>query len=172
MYRLENIVNEILEYTRGVKLMQVEEIDLIEIIREVLLMYEDFIKQKDIMLNIEWLNERVFVKADRDKIKQVLINLIKNSIEVVDENGKIDIKVGKEDGKAFFEISNNGAPISAEVKDKLFTPFFTTKSDGTGLGLAICKKIIEEEHKGKIFLVKSDETGTSFRFEIPLVHSN
>ncbi len=54
------------------------------------------------MLNIEWLNERVFVKADRDKIKQVLINLIKNSIEVVDENGKIDIKVGKEDGKAFF----------------------------------------------------------------------
>lgn len=172
LYRLENIVNEILEYTRGVKLMQVEEIDLIEIIREVLLMYEDFIKQKDIMLNIEWLNERVFVKADRDKIKQVLINLIKNSIEVVDENGKIDIKVGKEDGKAFFEISNNGAPISAEVKDKLFTPFFTTKSDGTGLGLAICKKIIEEEHKGKIFLVKSDETGTSFRFEIPLVHSN
>ena len=103
LYRLENIVNEILEYTRGVKLMQVEEIDLIEIIREVLLMYEDFIKQKDIMLNIEWLNERVFVKADRDKIKQVLINLIKNSIEVVDENGKIDIKVGKEDGKAFLK---------------------------------------------------------------------
>lgn len=172
LYRLENIVNEILEYTRGVKIMQVEELDLIEIIREVLLMYEDFIKQKDIMLNIEWLDEKVFVKADRDKIKQVLINLIKNSIEVVDENGKIDIKVGTDDGKAFFEISNNGAPISAEVKDKLFTPFFTTKSDGTGLGLAICKKIIEEEHKGKIYLVKSDDTGTSFRFEIPLVHNN
>ena len=172
LYRLENIVNEILEYTRGVKLMQVEEIDLIEIIREVLLMYEDFIKQKDIMLNIEWLNERVFVKADRDKIKQVLINLIKNSIEVVDENGKIDIKVGKEDGKAFLKYRIMEHQFQLRSKINYSHLFFTTKSDGTGLGLAICKKIIEEEHKGKIFLVKSDETGTSFRFEIPLVHSN
>ncbi len=171
LYRLENIVNDILEYTRGVKLMQVEEFDLIEVIREVLLMYEDFIKQKNIMLNVEWLNEKLFVRADRDKIKQVLINLIKNSIEVVDENGKIDIKVGIDGDRAFFEITNNGAPISDDVRDKLFTPFFTTKSKGTGLGLAICKKIIEEEHKGKIYLVKSDETGTSFRFEIPLTHN-
>ena len=166
--RLENIVNEILEYSRGTKATQIEQVNLVESIREVLMMYEDFIKQKDIMLNTEWLEEKIFINADKDKIKQVLINLIKNAIEAVDQNGKIDLKVKVEGGNVIFEITNNGTPLSDKVKENLFSPFFTTKPNGTGLGLAICKKIIEEEHKGKIYLVKSDESGTTFRFEIPI----
>jgi signal transduction histidine kinase len=131
-------------------------------------MYEDFIQQKHVMVNTDWLKEEIVIKVDKDKIKQVLLNLIKNALESVNNNGKIDIKVGfTDENRVFFEITNDGPPIPPEIKEKLFTPFLTTKSNGTGLGLAICKKIIEEEHKGKIYLVKSDDTETSFRFEIP-----
>ncbi|PNR94046.1 MULTISPECIES: ATP-binding protein [unclassified Petrotoga] len=166
--RLEHIVNEILEYSRGGKINQIEEVDLIEIIRGIILMYEDFIQQKHVMVNTDWLKEEIVIKADKDKIKQVLMNLIKNALENVYNNGKIEIKVGfTDENKVFFEITNDGPSIPQEIKEKLFTPFLTTKSNGTGLGLAICKKIIEEEHKGKIYLVKSDNNGTSFRFEIP-----
>jgi len=166
--RLEHIVNEILEYSRGGKINQIEEVNLIEIIRGIMLMYEDFIQQKHVMVNTDWLKEEILIKVDKDKIKQVLMNLIKNALESVNDNGKIDIKVGfTDENSVFFEITNDGPSIPPEIKEKLFTPFLTTKSNGTGLGLAICKKIIEEEHKGKIYLVKSDDTGTSFRFEIP-----
>ncbi|WP_113073905.1 ATP-binding protein [Petrotoga sp. 9PW.55.5.1] len=166
--RLEKIVNEILQYSRGSKLSEIEEVNIIELIRETLLLYEDFIQQKGVMVNTDWLKDEILIRLDKDKIKQVLMNLIKNAVESVNNNGKIFIKVGiTEENNIFFEITNDGPQIPKEIQENLFLPFFTTKNKGTGLGLAICKKIIEEEHKGKIYLVKSDEEGTTFRFEIP-----
>lgn len=166
--RLENIVSEILEYSRGKKLPQFQEVILNDIVRDVIIMYEDFIYQKNIMFNTEWMDNNVELMLDKSKIKQVLINLMKNAIEIVDEKGQINIKVGKEDDNAFFEIENNGPPIEEEYQEKLFLPFFTTKTQGTGLGLPICKKIIEDEHKGKLFLLKSDEKSTIFKFILPI----
>ncbi len=103
LLRLEHIVNEILEYSRGGKINQIEEVDLIEIIRGIILMYEDFIQQKHVMVNTDWLKEEIVIKADKDKIKQVLMNLIKNALENVYNNGKIEIKVGfTDENKVFF----------------------------------------------------------------------
>lgn len=166
--RLEEIVSEILEYSRGGRIPRFELLGLNEVIKDVTVMFEDFFVQKNIALNAEWIDDKIEVYGDRSRIKQVLINLIKNAIEVVSDNGKINIKTGTEGKNAFFEIENNGEPISRANQEKLFLPFFTTKTHGTGLGLPICKKIIEEEHGGKLYLVKSDETGTKFKFEIPL----
>ncbi|MGM0640947.1 MAG: ATP-binding protein [Thermotogota bacterium] len=167
--RLEVIVSEILEYSRGKKLPEFEEIDLNNLIDDVLMMYEDFIEQKDITLEREKNVDNIYVDLDRNRIKQVLINLLKNAIEVVPKEGRIEIKSGiDEKHNAFFQIKNNGDTIPEEDQEKLFMPFFTTKTHGTGLGLPICKKIIEDEHKGNLYLVKSDGDGTIFRFEIPL----
>jgi len=171
--RLEVIVSEILEYSRGNKITQLEESNLVELVRDVIIMYEDFISQKNIFLNTDWVDSgEITVDIDRSKIKQVLINLIKNSIEIVENGGKIDIKIGKNEKFAFFEIENNGPVIEEEYQNKLFMPFFTTKTYGTGLGLPICKKIIEDEHKGRLFLLKSDDISTIFRFEIPFEKQN
>jgi PAS domain S-box-containing protein len=167
--RLEIIVSEILEYSRGKKLPEFEEIDLNTLIDDVLMMYEDFIEQKDIILEREKNVDNIYVDIDRNRVKQVLINLLKNAIEVVANGGRIEIKSGiDENHKAFFQIKNDGDPIPEENFGKLFMPFFTTKTHGTGLGLPICKKIIEDEHKGNLYLVKSDGDGTIFRFELPL----
>lgn len=167
--RLETIVSEILEYSRGKKLPEFEEIDLNSLIEDVIMMYEDFIEQKNITLTKEKNVDNIYVDIDRNRIKQVLINLLKNAIEVVNKGGRIKIKSGiDENHKAFFQIENDGDPIPEENFEKLFMPFFTTKTHGTGLGLPICKKIIEDEHKGNLYLVKSDGDGTIFRFELPL----
>lgn len=63
-------------------------------------------------------------------------------------------------------VWNSGPPIPEELKEKIFSPFFTTKTQGTGLGLPICRKIVEDEHGGKIW-VENTEGGVMFIFEIP-----
>ena len=168
LYRLEGIVSEILEFSRGKKLPKFEKVNLNDLIKDIVFMFEDFFAQKNIRLKLNYRVEPIEIYADRSRLKQVIINLVKNAIEVVEENGFIGINSGIEGSKAFFEVRNNGEPISHENQEKLFLPFFTTKTHGTGLGLPICKKIIENEHKGKLLLVKSDEKETIFRVEISL----
>ncbi|AEX86248.1 PAS domain S-box [Marinitoga piezophila KA3] len=166
--RLESIVSEILEFSRGSRIPTFEIVDMNEMIDEIIIMYHDFLSQKNLDLKFEKMFDKIEVKCDRSRVKQVLINLIKNAIEATNDGDYIKIKTGYENNYAFFEIENNGDPIPEDVQQKIFSPFFTTKVQGTGLGLPICKKIIEEEHKGKLYLVKSDEQSTVFRFEIPL----
>ncbi|GAB6189762.1 hypothetical protein JCM30566_15040 [Marinitoga arctica] len=165
---LENIVSEILEFSRGSRIPTFDYVDINQLINEIILMYQDFLRQKKLELKFEKMFDKIEVKCDRSRIKQVLINLIKNAIEASNENNYILIKTGIENDNVYFQVENNGEPIPEDEQNKIFSPFFTTKVQGTGLGLPICKKIIEEEHKGKLFLVKSDEQSTIFRFEIPL----
>lgn len=165
---LENIVSEILEFSRGSRIPIFEYVDINMLISEIILMYQDFLHQKKLELKFEKMFDKIEVKCDRSRIKQVLINLIKNAIEATNENNYILIKTGIENGYVYFQVENNGEPIPEDEQNKIFSPFFTTKVQGTGLGLPICKKIIEEEHKGKLYLVKSDEQSTIFRFELPL----
>ncbi|MBM7559426.1 sensor histidine kinase [Marinitoga litoralis] len=166
--RLESIVAEILEFSRGNRIPVFELVDINTLIDEIILMFQDFLHQKKIELKFEKMFDKIEVKCDRSRVKQVLINLIKNAIEAVNEGNYIHIITGVENDFVFFQIENNGDPIPEGKQAKIFSPFFTTKIQGTGLGLPICKKIIEEEHKGKLYLVKSDEQSTIFRFEIPL----
>ncbi|KAF2955094.1 ATP-binding protein [Marinitoga sp. 38H-ov] len=166
--RLESIVSEILEFSRGSRIPVFEFVDINSLIDEIILMFQDFLYQKRIELKFEKMFDKIDVKCDRSRVKQVLINLIKNAIEAVNEDNYIYIYTGTENGYVYFQIENNGEPIPEEKQNRIFSPFFTTKIQGTGLGLPICKKIIEEEHKGKLYLVKSDEQSTIFRFELPL----
>ncbi|WP_175420026.1 ATP-binding protein [Marinitoga sp. 1154] len=165
---LESIVSEILEFSRGSKIPTFEIVNINKMIDDILIMYQDFFYQKNLELQFEKMFDKIEVKCDRSRIKQVLINLIKNAIEATNEKNYIHIKTGIENDFVFFQIENNGSPIPQDEQNKIFSPFFTTKVQGTGLGLPICKKIIEEEHKGKLYLVKSDEQSTIFRFELPL----
>ncbi|MBO8160902.1 MAG: PAS domain-containing protein [Thermosipho sp. (in: Bacteria)] len=166
IFRLENIVSEILEFSRERKVLNFEEFNLNELISEVFLLHEDKIKAKNIMFEFKTDSERIEIKADKSRIKQVLINLLQNAIDETLEGGKIEMKVKKGLRNVKVIIWNQGKPIEKEILEKLFTPFFTTKVHGTGLGLSICKKIIEDEHRGKIW-VETTEDGNSFIFEIP-----
>jgi len=165
--RLEGIVGEILEFSREKRRLEFEPVDLGELIRDVLELYSDKIKHKGIKLKTTGLANGVVVNVDRSRIKQVVINLIQNAIEACDVSGFIEVEVGIEGNSAFFKVWNDGEPIPKDTIDKIFMPFFTTKTYGTGLGLPICKKIVEDEHGGRI-LVESNEDGTTFTVIIPV----
>ncbi|MBT3585637.1 MAG: hybrid sensor histidine kinase/response regulator, partial [Halobacteriovoraceae bacterium] len=110
------------------------------------------------------------------EIEQVLVNLIKNSIDAlmdsITEAPKINLSILKNIEKNCIEllVSDNGPGVPAEIKDKIFTPFFTTKKvgKGTGLGMAITKKLVEK-HQGHIFLEDSESGGTTFTLQLPLI---
>ena len=114
--------------------------------------------------------------VNRIKLEQVIINLIKNSIDALVESGKtenaqilIGLSKSDADHQTFIDVLDNGPGLTAGMKDNLFKPFHSTKDagSGTGLGLSICQKIIES-HKGRLELVDS-KIGCHFRIRLPLI---
>ena len=113
--------------------------------------------------------EDIFVNVDREQLSRAIINLIKNAIQAIPEtkNGKIIITLEKKDNVALIAVADNGSGIPVDLRDKLFSPSFTTKTSGMGLGLAIVKNIVEN-FSGKIWFETELEKGTTFYIEIPV----
>ena len=80
------------------------------------------------------------------QVKQIIINILKNSIDALEGNGAIDISLNESQERPVLTLSDNGKGISKEDLNTIFDPFFTTKSQGTGLGLAICHQLARENN--------------------------
>lgn len=113
---------------------------------------------------------------DQEQMIQVLTNLIKNAVDAMPKGGKIDISLEDKNDEIFFSIKDTGIGIEADSIEKIFEPFYTTKSigKGTGLGLATAYGIVKM-HKGKISVFsnndpKKEPTGTEFKISIPRFH--
>ena len=104
---------------------------------------------------------------DPEKIKQALLNIIKNALEAMPEGGEIIIATRSTQEHATVTISDNGPGIREEYLPLIFEPFFTRKGAGTGLGLSITQRIIEEHH-GQIKVESSPDIGTVFTLDLPL----
>jgi signal transduction histidine kinase len=107
------------------------------------------------------------VDADRQEMRRVFLNLIQNGIAACNGRGTVVVRSSREDGRVVFRVTDDGAGIPARVQERLFEPYFTTKSSGTGLGLAICKRILQA-HGGSIALESSRPGATTFRIELPV----
>lgn len=164
--RLEQIVNEILDFSREPRLLEFTDFNVNKLINDVYILLEEKIKEKNILLSFETDSEEIIVHAEYSRMKQVVINILQNAIEATPINGKILVETRLGLDKVTVSIWNEGKPIDKDTSEKLFTPFFTTKVHGTGLGLAICKKIVEDEHKGKIYH-EATEDGNRFVIELP-----
>ncbi len=163
---LQNIVSEILEFSRNIKKLDLADVQLNELIEEVIFLMQD--KASKTGIKIEFLPSPIpQVEADRNRIKRVLINLVQNAIEATPQNGKIIIRTQHDNEKVTVSVFNSGEPISEDALRFIFIPFYTTKTYGTGLGLPICKKIIEDEHGGRIWAEPKPD-GTQFSFELPV----
>ena len=111
---------------------------------------------RNIKFNIILEKKDIYIQFDKFQLSQCFNNLIKNAVEAVEKipNPSISINLKSIDHKIFIEVIDNGVGISKEMINKIFEPYFTTKSKGTGLGLSIVKKIIED-HNGKIRIEKN-----------------
>ncbi len=115
----------------------------------------------------EFPDEDLIVDINPQLFEWVIENLCKNAVDAMEGEGRITLRVLDEDGRTAVEVEDTGKGIRKKDIHNVFTPGFTTKKRGWGLGLSLAKRIVEEYHKGRIF-VKSSEIGkgTTFRIEL------
>ena len=173
--RLSSLINDLLDISRmeaGKDSLNMREFDIEEIITQVITLTNPIIRDKSLQV-IQSIREPLpKIMADKDKLMQVIINLISNAIKFTEE-GCIVCTARRVQENIIVSISDTGIGIKEEDKKYIFEKFsqvgdtLTNKPRGTGLGLAICKYIIEE-HGGEIWVESEIEKGTDFSFSIPI----
>jgi signal transduction histidine kinase len=108
------------------------------------------------------------IAIDQGSMARVFVNLVQNAIEAANQPVQVRMQSRASDGMVVVTVTDNGPGVPDEVRDKLFDPYFTTKTSGTGLGLAICRRLIEA-HGGSIRLVSTQAGETQFAIELPIV---
>ncbi len=113
-----------------------------------------------------FIEDSLYINGNKDEIKQVLINIIKNAIEAIGDDGLLQINAFAKDQDILVKITDNGPGMTKEQLSKIGTPFYSTKDKGTGIGLTICFQIIEQL-KGSIDVESTVGKGTSFLIKLP-----
>jgi len=108
------------------------------------------------------------IKADEEELKRSFVNVIRNAIQAMNEQGKIVISTSSDNGFIYIKINDTGPGIPIEIRDKIFEPNFSTKTDGMGLGLAIVKKTIGDLG-GNIVIVSEVGRGTTVKISLLLL---
>ena len=164
--RLESLLGEINDYYLP-RNLRFERFDMDGLLQEVCSLAEQDCKRKNIRLTCQTPGESAVAEGDRDKWKQVFLNLIRNGVEALEKEG--DLSLTSRIAGELIEISirDNGPGIPANIQREIFNPFFTTKERGTGLGLAICKRIVESHPGSSIEVISEEGKGTEVRLTIP-----
>jgi len=177
--RLMNILNDLLNLSRiesGKMVMKLEELNLRSILELIYFSFKPQAEEKSIQLRLDLPAELPPVYGDKEKVEQILSNLVSNSLKFTPEKGEIVISaepIADEEGMMAIAVKDTGIGIPAEHLDKIFEKFYQVENSlqrshgGTGLGLAITKGLVEAQ-KGKIFVHSEPEKGSTFTFTLPI----
>lgn len=146
-----------------------EKVRINSIVEEIVPLIESYAEGKNIKINLNIQKEIPIINADRENIRQVIVNIVQNGIDALSSNGRMNIDVWYDriNELVKMEFKDNGNGIKQEYLEKIFEPFFTTKKNGSGLGLTISHKIIEN-HFGKLFAFNNLDGGATFVIELPV----
>ncbi|MGA2642081.1 MAG: ATP-binding protein [Spirochaetia bacterium] len=168
--RIVKIVNSLLSFSRIAEQPK-KRINIAVLLEEVLLLLHHSLSQKNIRLNKKTGDFDAEIVGDENRLTQLLINLINNSIEAMLDEGILEavILTEKKEGRVKVIISDNGYGIPGNIHDRIFKPFFSTKINkrNAGLGLSICQQIVKE-HGGEISFKSIPGEKTSFCVTFPL----
>jgi|GEM_PF-2824056 len=165
--RMRKLIDHYLQMGKPPK-MNKTQTDLSALIEEVKGFMEHEMQEAGVEVNLHLPQESIMAKVDRDQIKQVMINLMKNAIEAMDKtNRKIDVILETNQSSVNILVKDTGRGMKTEEKEKIFEPFYTNKPSGSGLGLAITRQIICD-HKGTIECTSFPGQGTTFKITIPV----
>src|SRR6266850_982876 len=148
--------------------------DAADLVRESIVYVREMAREKELNLVEDYSQTHPPIRADRQKLVESFINILRNACEAAPRAAALNIRIkavtlghsDTEQETLMIEFHNEGSYIPPETKEKLFTPFFTTKKRGTGLGLAISKQIIEA-HGGAVQVESDPASGTLFRVLLP-----
>jgi signal transduction histidine kinase len=163
--RAASTVSALVNYTRMSDLGAEETIDPAQELETILAIYYGPTK-KGVEI-VKDFQPGILLRGDRDKLSHVWVNLMNNALQAMNYRGRLLLRIRGDEEQAQISFANNGPPIPAELKEKIFLPFFTTKrmSEGTGLGLDICRRIVTAHH-GTIGLSEENEL-TVFTITLP-----
>lgn len=165
--RIDSILNDVLVIGKP-KSLHVSQCNLEELINYVISITEQSEQGKNCEIDVQIENSLPLIECDEKQMKQVFLNLIKNGVESVPDDGKLTIECRNESNNwVLIRICDKGCGIPKIVQEKLFEPFFTTKDYGTGLGLMVSKKIIEDHH-GTIQIASEEGKGTEVTITLPI----
>ena len=174
------IVQEVLEFVRPIRL-QVDRVSLPEVLQQAIGTAEAQVPRGGVEVSVRLPGDLPRIQGDHHQLRQVFTNLIANAFEAMSGRGLVEIRVTviespDEDSVAgellsrqsvLIDVADNGPGVPAELADRIFSPFFTTKPRGSGLGLAIVRKIVDA-HDGRIDMATRAAGGASFRVTLPV----
>ncbi|USK33295.1 PAS domain-containing protein [Bacillus sp. F19] len=165
--RINEVVGELLLIAKP-QMQTVLSVDLKAVIEDVMTLMKSSAQQNNISLMLNHEADIFKVSGNKNHLKQVFINLIKNAIESMPDGGTVQTAIERSaDGSIRISISDEGIGLNQERMEKLGEPFYTTKDKGTGLGLTVCYKIIREEHAGEILFESEEGRGTTVHIILP-----
>jgi signal transduction histidine kinase len=168
--RLNNTVEEVLQFSRrGAHSKKQEEADtepLSQVIDRVTSLLANHVQKKNITLTVIGWEEGKSCYVAGDKLSQVFLNIILNAIDAAPPRGELTIETQKDASGCTVSVSDNGSGIPANLQEKIFAPFYSTKDGGTGLGLSISKTIVES-YGGTLTLSETEGGGACFTVSLP-----
>ncbi|MDR4886684.1 PAS domain S-box protein [Fredinandcohnia sp. QZ13] len=166
--RIELILSELLLLAKPSEI-KFKNKDIRIILRDVVTLLETQAILQNIQINIDFVNEDSIITCDENQIKQVFINLIKNSIDAMENGGTIIIRTRVTNDSIYILFIDEGCGIPKSILDRIGEPFYTTKEKGTGLGLMVSYNIIEN-HNGEITVDSKENEGTTFKIKLPRIN--
>jgi signal transduction histidine kinase len=136
---------------------------------DVLTFFEARLRERSIAVATELDNEVPDIPGDESQVRQVLINLVLNAVQAMPAGGRLSIATGFRGGEVLIRVADTGPGIPAEIREKIFLPFFTTKDvdQGTGLGLSVAHGIVKA-HRGRITVGGRPGEGAELTVALPV----
>ncbi|MEH6822777.1 MAG: ATP-binding protein [Motiliproteus sp.] len=166
--RLDRWARELLQFSASQQ-QALEPVDLNQLVQTVTDGYRSVIEKAGIELQLDLHTSALMIQANAAPLSQVLGNLIMNAVEALNGQGKVAIRVSRDERakQARVEVTDNGPGLPEEVKQKLYRPFTTTKPTGTGLGIALSKRLVEH-YQGEIDICSPLDGGVSAIIQFPV----
>ena len=164
--RLNRVISQLIEFARPLEL-KLERIQFLDLINHAVALISTEAQKKQIEVTVDIAPDLPALEADPDKIKQVLLNILLNSLAAMNKEGKISINVMPQKNNIAVIISDTGAGIEQTDLPRIYDPYFTSKPAGSGLGLAVVQKIMEA-HGGTIKIQSAIGKGTTAFLNFPL----
>ncbi|HWX54734.1 MAG TPA: ATP-binding protein [Verrucomicrobiae bacterium] len=167
--RLDRVVQTLLDFTRPVELRLVET-DLRRLVDEVVALASPEAAQHQVRIQRETGGGPLPVRVDIDLTKQAILNIVINGVQAMPDGGNLHIALRREGDDAVIAVRDEGPGIAADVRDKIFNLYFTTKKGGTGIGLAAAYRILQMQH-GSVEFESAEGSGAFFYLRLPLAES-
>jgi two-component system sensor kinase FixL len=165
--RLEHLLAELKDLYSPVR-FRMRTFDLNEMLKEVHALAKQACRGTIIRVSLKSAEIPLPVRGNREKLKQVLLNVLKNAVEAMQGEGSLTMRSFLKDGRVVISMEDRGPGIPEHIRERVFDPFFTTKKGGSGLGLSICKRIVEDHRNGSFTLMNRKGGGAVVQLSLPL----